>query len=68
MLLLERNTTKKRQVDENATELDTNDNNSGKYKVKAICDNAVYAKESIGYLPKLYYLVSWKSYPKKENT
>ncbi len=49
-----------------AIELDKAD--SKEYKVKAICDNAVYAKESEGYLPGLYYLVPWKSYLKGENT
>ena len=42
--------------------------NSRKYKVEAIWNNAVYIKESKGYLPRLYYLVSWKRYPEKENT
>ena len=50
------------------TELDAN-NDSGEYKIKAICDSAVYAKESeSGHLLGLYYLMSWKSYPEKENT
>ena len=49
-------------------EFDAGDN-SGKYKVKAIWDGAVYARESkSGYLSDLYYLVSWKRYPKEENT
>lgn len=39
------------------------------YQVKPICDSAVYAKESeYDHLPNLYYLVSWKGYPEKENT
>ena len=39
------------------------------YKVKAIRDSAVYARESeSGHLPYLYYLVSWKRYPEEENT
>ena len=42
--------------------------NDKKYKVEAIQDSAVYAKETNGYLPGLYYLVSWKDYPKEENT
>ena len=37
------------------------------YKVEAIRDNAVYAKEVYGHLQGLYYLVAWKSYPEKEN-
>ena len=56
-------------MDENATELDAGDNHSGEYKVEAIWDSAVYARESeSGHLPGLYYLVSWKGYPEKENT
>ena len=38
------------------------------YKVEAIKDSAIYAKKVEGYLLSLYYLVSWKGYPKKENT
>ena len=50
-------------------EFDEGDNKSGKYEVETIWDSAVYAKESkSGYLPGLYYLVSWKKYPEKENT
>ena len=49
-------------------EFDAGDNDSGEYKVEAIWDNAVYAKESEGHLPKLYYLVFWKRYPEEENT
>ena len=39
-----------------------------KYKVKAICDNKVYAKKVIGQLPGLYYLVSWKGYIEEKST
>ena len=53
--------------EDNATELDAG-KDSGKYKVEAICDNAVYARESAGHLLGLYYLVSWKGYPEEENT
>ena len=42
--------------------------NNTEYKVEAIRDNAVYAKEVDGHLPGLYYLVAWKGYPKEENT
>ena len=67
--LLEQDTTKKGRVDENATELDAANDESGEYEVEAICDSAVYAKESeSGHLPGLYYLVSWKGYPEEENT
>ena len=55
--LLEQDTTKKGQVDDEA-ELDASDN-SGEYEVEPIWDSAVYARESkSGHLPGLYYLVS----------
>ena len=60
MSLLEQNTTRKGQVDKNTTklaELDVSHHKGGEYKVKAICNSAVYAKESADYLPRLYYLV-----------
>ena len=54
--------------EENTEELDTGDN-SGEYKVEAIQDSAVYARESeLDHLPDFYYLVSWKGYPKEEIT
>ena len=69
MSLLEQDITKNGRVDENVTDLDAGDNDSGEYKVEAIRDSAVYAKKSeSSHLPGLYYLVSWKDYPKKENT
>ena len=51
-------------------QLEFEDNNEGEeYKVEAICDSAVYAKESeSGQLPGLYYLISWKDFPEEENT
>ena len=69
MSLLEQDTTRKRQIEENnATELNTG-NESGKYEMEAICDSAVYARESkSSHLPRLYYLVSWKGYPEEKNT
>ena len=68
MSLLEKDTTKKRQVDGNATELDIDNNDSGKYKMKAIWDSAVYTKESeSGHLSGFYYLISWKRYLEEEN-
>ena len=68
MSLLEQDTTRKGRVHEkNAEELDAGDN-SGEYKVEAIQDSAVYARESKSdHLPGLYYLVSWKGYPEEEN-
>lgn len=54
-------------MDKNVTKLDAG--NSKKYKVEAIWDNTIYAnKLESGYLPGLYYLIVWKSYPKEENT
>ena len=67
MSLLEQNTTRKRQVDKNVTEFE--DGNNEEYEMEGIWDSAVYAKESeVSHLPGLYYLIPWKSYPKKENT
>ena len=68
MSMLEQDITEKRQVDEDRTELDVGDNEGGEYKVEAICNSAVYAKESAGHLAGLYYLVFWKEYSEKENT
>ncbi len=45
-----------------------NDDNNKKYKIKAICDSAIYASKLEGHLPGLYYLVLWKNYLKEENT
>ncbi len=44
--------------------------NGEEYEIEAICNSAVYAKESDSghHLLGLYYLVSWKGYPKEENT
>ena len=68
VLLLEQKITKKGQVDENKTELDAG-NNSGEYEMEAIWDSMVYTKKSkSGYLLQLYYLVSWKRYPKEKNS
>ena len=50
------------------TELEFNAGNSEEYKIKAIQDITVYAKESEDYLSGLYYLVAWKGYPEEENT
>ena len=67
MSLLEQNITRKRRVDKNVTEFKAGSADE-KYKLERIWDSAVYAKKlATGYLPGLYYLVSWKSYPKEEN-
>ena len=49
-------------------ELDINNNNSKKYKVETIYNNAIYIKKLINYLLELYYLVFYKNYQKEENT
>ena len=66
--LLEQDTTRKERVDEKVTELDFEAGNSEEYEVEAIRNSTVYARESEGNLPGLYYLVTWKCYPKEENT
>ena len=60
MSLLEQDTIRKEQVDKKVSELDVCDKDSKEYKVKAIQNSAVYAKELECYLPGLYYLVAWK--------
>ena len=52
----------------NDMQLEFEAGNDKEYEVDGIWDSAVYAKESAGQLPGLYYLVSWKGYPKEENT
>lgn len=46
---------------------DLTEENSKEYKFVAIWNSEVYAKELENYLPSLYYLVSSKGYPEKEN-
>ena len=68
--LLEQDTTRKGRVEEEVRqiEFDTS-NNREEYKVEAIQDSAVYARElGSGHLLGLYYLVSCKRYPEEENT
>ena len=67
MSLLEQDTTMKKRVE---TVIKLDKSNSKKYKVKAICDNEVYAKKSNSdyHLSSLYYLVLWKSYSADKNT
>ncbi len=50
------------------TQIELDNGVSKKYKVKAFCNITTYVKELEGHLPGLYYLVSWKGYPKEENT
>ena len=55
-------------MDKNATELDAGNDNSEKYKVKAIWDSTVYVKElKSGHLSGLYYLISWRRYLEEKN-
>lgn len=42
-------------------------NKGRKYEVREIYNSAIYVKESRSHLPGLYYLISWKNYPKEEN-
>ena len=44
MLLLEQNITKKKQIDKNKIKFH-NSNDSGIYKIKAICNSAIYIKK-----------------------
>ena len=68
MSLLEQDTTRKRRVNDENVELDAS-NENGEYEVEAIQDSEIYAKESESdHLSGFYYLVSWKRYPKEENT
>ena len=69
MLLLEQDTTKKGQVENNVTQLEFKAGDDAEYKVEAIWDSAVYARElEARHLPGLYYLILWKNYPEEENT
>ena len=56
--LLEQDSTKKGQVDDENGELDAN-NKNGEYELEAIWESKIYVRESeSGHLPGLYYLVS----------
>ena len=67
VLLLEQDTTKKSRMNEFA-EVPEFESDNKEYEVEAIQDSAVDAREANGHLLGLYYLVSWKGYPEKENT
>lgn len=65
VLFLKKNTIGNSQKDKNITEF--NFNGGKKYKVRKIWNNIIYFKKlKAKYLSKLDYLISWKSYPKKE--
>ncbi len=51
---------------ERAIELDKG--NSEEHEIEAIHDSGIYTRVSKGHLLGLYYLFSWKSYSKNENT
>lgn len=56
MLLLQNNIIRNKQVDKKTFRLEF-DSKSKKYKVKTICNSAVYTSKSEAHLPGLYYLV-----------
>ena len=69
--LLEQDNTRKGWIDKEVRLMvfDAGNNDSEEYKMEAIRDSAVYTWESeSGHLPSFYYLVTWKGYPKEENT
>lgn len=56
--LLEQDTTRNGQRDENVTQLEFKSSNSKKYKVEAIWKSAIYKKKlELDQLPRLYYLI-----------
>ena len=68
---MEQNIIRKDRVDKKVRQKKFNisDNDSGEYKIEAIWDSAIYAKElKTGHLPGLYYLILWKRYLKEKNT
>ncbi len=73
MLLLEQDITRKKRVDKVLPEPEKDVKFEAKgnkeYKVKPIIDSAVYDQQANSdQMPGLYYLVSWKGYPKEKNT
>ncbi len=67
--MLEKDTTRKGQVDEATSQLEfeSDGGDDEEYKVQAIHDGSIYAKESESHLLGLYYLMSWKGYLAEEN-
>ena len=63
--LLEQDITRKER-ELSVPEFEPGDNKE--YKLEAIRNSAVYAKEADRHLPGLYYLVAWKGYPEEEST
>ena len=69
MSLLEQDTTRKGQVNKKVRQIEFDVGNNEEYEMEVIWESAVYVRESkSGYLSDLYYLISWKGYPKEENT
>lgn len=67
MLVLEHNTIKRKQGDKTMSKIEFN-KGSKEYEIETIHDLKVYTKKTDnGQLPKLHYLVSWKSYLVKKN-
>ena len=67
--LLEQDTTRKEQVEDNMTQLEFETGDEAKYKVEAIWNSAIYARKlQAGHLLGVYDLILWKDYPKEENT
>ena len=58
MLLLKKNTTKKKRVNKKVIELEANNNKE--YEVEEIQNSVVYANKEEGYLPGLYYQIAKK--------
>lgn len=68
ILILKQSTSRKGRVDK-TIQLEFEAGNNKEYKLEEIQNSAVYAMESkAGHLLGLYYLVNWKSYPKKRST
>ena len=68
MSLLEQDTTIKKRMKEFAKVPEFELDNDKEYEIEAIQDSAIYTKEVDRHLPGLYYLDSWKRYPKEKNT
>ena len=70
MSLLEQDTTRKRRINKlfPEPEPEFNADYNKKYEIKTINDSVIYAKEAEKHLLGLYYLVSWKGYPKEKST
>lgn len=68
MSLLEQENTRKRWVDKNITQLELGMGNKEEDEVTRIWDSMIYTREKEDQLPKLYYLILYKEYPKAENT